>query len=101
MSSNVKVDPAVESSGPLLSRSSILIISGLLLGITSAEAIDSGVRSSAFFAGACGLVAFCALEYVGRMRRSMVRRQAEREAITKHEQRIDQHIRPRHEADAV
>jgi hypothetical protein len=77
---------------PLISRSSILILGGVLIGLSCSEGFNHGFGSTTFFgfvAALVGLFAFIALDFVGRQRRARAEYQ---QAITKLEQRVSRHL---------
>lgn len=80
---------------PLISRSSILILGGVLIGFTCSEGFGSGLSSAKFLtcvAAMFGLVAFIALDLVGYQRRMRSERLLHQKAIEKMEQRVERHL---------
>jgi uncharacterized membrane protein YdjX (TVP38/TMEM64 family) len=77
---------------PLISRSSILILGGILFGVTWSEAFANGLDSPrfvAFMAALVALLAFVVLNLLGQQRRERV---AHQEAIQRLEQRVNRHL---------
>ena len=84
---------------PLISRSSILILGGILVGVTWSEAFGAGPGSPKFYTFLAALVAFLAfiaLDLVGQQRRARVERQAHQESLAKLEQRVNRHLTEEH-----
>ena len=87
-------EPTKEASPepPLISRSSILILGGILIGVTWSEAFGNGlhsIRFMTFMAALVALLAYIAFDLLGRQRRA---RAAHQEAIQRLEQRVDRHL---------
>jgi hypothetical protein len=80
---------------PLISRSSILILGGILVGVTWSEAFGgtpSGPKFYAFLAALVAFIAFLALDLVGQQRRLRAERQAHQAAMARLEQRVTRHL---------
>lgn len=90
--STVQADDVQEAVKPLISRSTVLIMGGLLIGLTMSNAVYAGIRSHVFLAGLCGVVAFIALNYVAWVRRKRAIQRIHDEKISHLEARVDQHI---------
>jgi hypothetical protein len=76
----------------LISRSSILILGGVLMGLSCSEAFNRGLGSTsclALLAALVGLFAFIAFDFIGRQRRAQVEHQ---QAVEKLEQRVSRHL---------
>jgi len=83
----------IEKAGKaLISRSSVLIFGGLLIGLTMSNAVYAGVRSQVFLAGAFGVVAYIGLNYVASIRRKRAIQRKHEEEISQLEARVDHHI---------
>lgn len=85
-----------EAGKALISRSSVLITGGLLIGLTMSNAVHVGIRSQVFLAGAFGVVAYIGLNCVASIRRKKAIQRKHEEKISQLEARVDQHI---HTAD--
>ena len=90
-------DPTHESKPqtPLITRSSILILAGLLIGVTWTTAFHDGFGSGRFFAfsaALAGVLAFLVLDLVAEQRRVRTSRMAHQRAIERLEQRVDRHL---------
>lgn len=84
---------------PLVSRSSILILGGILFGATWSEAFGGGPTSLKFYAYLAALAAFLAfisLDLVGQRRRVRAEQQAHREALERLEERVNRHLTEEH-----
>lgn len=81
-----------EAGKALISRSSVLIVGGLLIGLTMSNAVYAGFRSQVFLAGAFGLVAYIGLTCVANIRRKKAIRRMQEEKISQLEARVDHHI---------
>ena len=90
MSTSVNAKTPTEPK--LISRTSMLILGGFLIGITYAHALQDGLRSYVFLAGAFGLVAYIGLNYIAHMRAKRVAQRRMTERVAKLEQRFDQHL---------
>jgi len=80
---------------PLISRSSILILGGVLIGLGCSEGFNGGFGSTGFLAilaALVGLFAFIGLDFVGRQRRARAERLAQEQALEKLEQRVNRHL---------
>ena len=80
---------------PLISRSSILILGGVLIGLSCSEGLNHGFGSIsflAFLAALVGLFAFIGLDLAGRRRRARAERLAHQQAVEKIEQRVNRHL---------
>lgn len=77
---------------PLISRTSVLILGGFLVGITYAQTIDAGIRSYVLLAGSCGIVAFMGLSCVASYRRKRSAQRASDQLVLRMEQRVEQHL---------
>ena len=87
-------DPSKDarSQSPLISRSSILILGGILIGVASSEALTNGpgsIRFLIFVAALAVLFAFVMLCSLGQQRRKRV---AHQEAVERLEQRVNRHL---------
>ncbi len=86
---------------PLVSRSSILILGGILFGVTWSEAFGGGPTSLKFYtylAALAAFLAFIALDLVGQRRRARAEERAHREALERLEQRVNRHLTDEHAA---
>ena len=93
MTATTPTDAPQEPS--LISRSSILILGGVLIGVGCSEGFNGGFASTGFLAilaALVGLFAFVGLDYVGRQRRARAERLAHEQALEKFEQRVDRHL---------
>lgn len=90
MTTTPPTDAQQQSS--LISRSSILILGGVLLGLGCSEGLNGGFASTGFLAilaALVGLFAFVGLDFVGRQRRARAERLAHEQAL---EKRVDRHL---------
>lgn len=87
-----RADDIEEAVKPLISRSSVLIIGGLLIGLTMSNAVHAGIRSHVFLAGVGGVVAYIGLNCVAAIRRKRAIQKKHNEEISQLEARVDQHI---------
>lgn len=77
---------------PLISRSTVYIIGGLLIGLTLGNAVQLELRSYVFLAGACGIIAYLGLTCVASIRRRRASERRQHERISQLEARVDHHI---------
>jgi hypothetical protein len=76
----------------LVSRTAILILSGVLVGTAVGHGVPAGIYVHCFCAGVLGLVAFVTLDHLAeRRRKQTVRRALERSQRTL-ASRIDRHV---------
>jgi hypothetical protein len=87
-----RIDDVEVAGKPLISRSSVLIIGGLLIGLTMSNAVHAGIRSQVFLAGAFGVVAYIGLNCVANVRRKKAIERKHEEKLSQLEARVDQHI---------
>ena len=93
----MSTEPTSESKpqAPLITRSSILILAGLLIGVTWTTAFHDGLSSARFYAfsaALAGVLAFLVLDLVAEQRRVRASRMAHQRAIERLEQRVDRHL---------
>lgn len=79
-------------TGALVSQSSILILSGFLLGTMFSSSIPQEVRTYAHLAGTCGMIAYVGLRFVSVRYLGAGGRLSTEEAVSKLESRIDRHV---------
>lgn len=80
------------SGRTLVSKSSILIMSGALTGACAREMLGPELDRNLFFSGMIGIAAYIALAYVAHMRRLFAQRRAEEAAASELEARIRRHV---------
>ena len=76
----------------LISQSTILILSGVLIGMAAGKAVRPDVENYVLFCGVAGLVAFIGLSSVARNRQQRATQLAVEKATTQLERRMDRHI---------
>lgn len=79
-------------TGALVSQSSILILSGFLLGTVFNDSIPPEIHAYATLAGTCGVIAYIGLRFVSVRYLGMGGQMATEEAVSKLENRIDRHV---------
>ncbi len=90
---NLKPAPgAAIPSQPLLSRSSILILSGFLAGLGLCQGMSSAHQWTAVLTASCGLISFFVLDGVSRRRAAHVNEKATQLALRRLECRIGRHV---------
>jgi len=77
-----------ESAQPLISHSSILILSIFLIGLVSGQALEPDVRLYGFCAGAAGMVIYFLLDVLKTQRIQRARRRA----VKRLSGRLDRHV---------
>jgi hypothetical protein len=77
---------------PLVSNTSILILSAFIIGMVSGRSVDPTFQAYMYAAGAAGLLAYFSLERLARFRRQRAVRRAYEQAANNLERRIDRHI---------
>jgi ABC-type transport system involved in cytochrome bd biosynthesis fused ATPase/permease subunit len=77
---------------PLLSNSSILILSGLLLGIVLTQIVPDSFRFSATMGGIVGIIAYVVLQSFARIRDLRARAQREELVAMKLEGKVARHV---------
>lgn len=91
MSISVEAEAPIEER-KLISRTSMLILGGFLIGITYAHALNEGLKSYVFLAGAFGLVAYIGLNYIAHLHKKRSTQRAVSRRLAKLERRFDQHL---------
>lgn len=84
--------PERQPSRSLLSTTSIIILSGFLIGTTLVRGMKPQIEPVTMYAGCVGLVAWIGLRFATRRHRDHVRRRAVQQATLRLERRIDRHI---------
>ena|SRR5579871_5245630 len=79
-------------AGALISPSSILILSGFLVGMGLSDGSIPGRQCMAFLTAGCGLLSFYALDGIARRRIAHVNERQTRMAVRRLENRIGRHI---------
>ena len=79
---------------PLLSNSSILILSGFLLGIVLTEVVPESFRLSARLGGVVGVIAYFALQSVAHAREQKAAARREELVAMKLEGKVARHVLP-------
>lgn len=77
---------------PLLSHSSILILSGFLIGMVFNQMTESGVEIYVFAAGLVGLLGYLCLDELAQRRRLQAEKTEFEQATNKLERRLNRHI---------
>ncbi len=77
---------------PLLSHSTILILSAFLIGVTAGKASSLQIELMIYLTGSVGLIAYFLLGQLARRRKQKTERLATRQAVTELESRVDRHI---------
>ena len=77
---------------PLLSHSTVLILSGFLIGMVCRRIADPRIEVLVFAVGVLGVVAYIGLDQVARRRQERAHRTAAERANQDLERRIDRHI---------
>jgi hypothetical protein len=98
--SQTKQKPAAEPRRSLVSRSSILILSGFLVGLGLSRGLPEGEQSSALIAAGFGLLSFFLLDGLSRRRALQASQRQIQLAIRRLEKRIGKHVGEA-QADAV
>jgi hypothetical protein len=80
------------SDKPLLSHSSILILSGFLIGMVSRNAVRPGDEMLVYAAGVVGLVSYLGLGLLARARKQRATNHEFEQASTRLEKRINRHV---------
>jgi hypothetical protein len=80
------------TSTPLISESTILILSGILIGIMSTRASYSPLSASTFLTGITGLIAYYSLGYVRQRKAERAEAAAFERSTTQLAQRVERHI---------
>ena len=91
--------PARSATKPLLSRSTILILSGFLIGIVSQQFVDADLKIYVLSAGVFGLVAFIGLEAVASRLNARATQKASKKAEAALVERVNRHV-SRHASEA-
>lgn len=89
MTTKTKTAP---QSGSLISPSSILILSGFLVGMGLSDGSTPGRQCTAFLTAGCGLLSFYALDGITRRRNAHVSARQTKIAVRRLENRIGRHI---------
>lgn len=84
-------DAAADESRPLLSHSSILIFSGVLIGMVASQVVQARWEPFVYLAGLFGLVAWFALGHLARIREQRRASSATRQAASRLASRLDRH----------
>src|SRR5579871_5406726 len=79
-------------AGALISPSSILILSGFLVGMGLSDGSIPGRQCTAFLTAGCGLLSFYALDGIARRRSAHVNARETKKAVRRLENRIGRHI---------
>ncbi len=83
-----RIDKNDPSSGPLLSTSTILILSGFLIGVTIGKIVAADLSPYVLACGLSGFLAFIAFDTAA-SRRELARQIEEQESM---EKRLDKHM---------
>lgn len=76
------------ATGPLISRTTVLIMGALLIGLTVGNVVRADLQMQAFAAGAVGIIAFLGFTWIG----SLKHRRHRRKIVSELEARVDHHI---------
>jgi hypothetical protein len=92
--SNTGIEPVRSNRGDafLLSRSTILVLSGVLLGMALRESVVTNVHLHGFYIGLTGLVAYLGLEVTSRRKHERELREAHDRMMSVLNTRIDKHV---------
>jgi hypothetical protein len=92
------VDRAAQyrSDPRLLTRSTVLILSGWFIGMATGRALPSGTETGALMVGFTGMLAFLGLEYAAQQRRKMAASESFAEVVEKLEQRLPHEVASHH-----
>ena len=80
---------------PLVSRTTILILSAFLIGLFAGRTTDPDLRMLLYLTGAAGLVSYVGLGHLARRRRERSQQRALKKAAERLETRVSRHV-PRH-----
>ena len=78
---------------PLISQTSILILSAFLIGMSSGQTFEHTNQIYGFFAGWAGLVAFLGLKYANRRKQAAEIQRAWEDSIDTLTGRFDRHVK--------
>jgi hypothetical protein len=92
LSMTAKTQQAAPHAGSLISPSSILILSGFLVGMGLSDGSMPGRQCTAFLTAGCGLLSFYALDGIARRRIAHVTDRQTKIAVRRLENRIGRHI---------
>jgi C4-dicarboxylate-specific signal transduction histidine kinase len=81
-----------KSTRELVSRSTILILSGFLVGLGTSHGLDPAAQARVFCAAGTGFLAYVGLDLVARRRRQTADREAHSKATRQLERRIGRHV---------
>ena len=76
---------------PLISPSSILILSGFLIGVASGHSLPTSSGQTVFFAGLIGVISYLGLSVAANRQHRRAQERANRVARSRLEQRLDRH----------
>lgn len=80
----------------ILTRSTVLILSGWFIGMATGRALPAGTESYALLVGFTGMLAFLALEYSAQQRRKTAASESFAEIVEKLEQRLPHEVAAHH-----
>lgn len=84
--------PKAKSSTPLLSHSTILILSAFLIGVAAGKAPDPQIEIYLYLTGFSGLVAYFGLGHIARRRKERTERRKQEKAAHRFEMRVSRHV---------
>lgn len=89
-----------KSPGPLLSHSTILILSAFLIGVAAGKAPNPQVEIYLYLTGIFGVVAYLGLGHIARRRKERTEQRRQKKAAQQLEIRVSRHVpRPSRSAD--
>ena len=80
----------------ILTRSTVLILSGWFIGMATGRALPPGTESYALLVGFVGMLAFLGLEYSAQQRRKAAASESFAEIVEKLEQRLPHEVAAHH-----
>ncbi len=81
---------------PLISRTSILLLAGCLLGMTAGEIIGenvTGLNRSAYMVAIVAVISFIGLDTAWKRRKLRAEQRAEKAAARRMDKRVERHVR--------
>ena len=83
---------AASDSNSILSHSSILILSGFLIGLAACRGVHPELQANVCLAGVAGLISYFGLGLLARQRQQRADRVARQQAAWRMERRIHRHV---------
>ena len=83
---------AAQHKGALISHSTVLILAGVLIGLTLSNGIAPALRFQIFAAGAVGVVSYFGITVAHHQRRKKAVKKEHSEILNQLEARVEQHI---------